>query len=172
MEPRIKNPALILPGALPALRALSQSAHDAGLPRTTSLLVQLRASQVNGCSFCVDMHARELIDAGEPDTRVFAVSAWRETTYFSDAERAALALTEAVTRLSDRPDPVPDAVWDEAASHYDERALAALVVEIAAINAWNRLNAATRQLAGGRLGQHRQAETAGTEATESTRSTP
>lgn len=163
MGPRIKNPAVILPGALPALRALSQSAHDAGLPGTTAMLVHLRASQVNGCSFCVDMHARELIDAGETDTRVFAVAAWRETTYFNDAERAALALTEAVTRLSDRPDPVPDAVWDEAARHYDERALAALVVEIAVINAWNRLNAATRQVAVGRAAQHRPAK-AGAEA--------
>ena len=89
-------------------------------------LVHLRASQINGCSVCVDMHARELKKAGETDERLFAVAAWRDTPYFTDAERAALALTEAVTRLSDRPDPVPDEIWDEAARHYDETALAAL----------------------------------------------
>jgi alkylhydroperoxidase family enzyme len=76
------------------------------------------------------------------------VSAWREASYFSDAERAALALTEAVTRIADRPDPVPDEVWEEAARHYDEDELAALVLSIASINAWNRLNVATRQITG------------------------
>ena len=86
--------------------------------------------------------------AGETDERIFAVAAWREAPYFTDAERAALALAEAVTRLSDRTDPVPDAVWDEAARHYDEPALAALLVSIATVNVWNRLNAATRQVAG------------------------
>lgn len=90
------------------------------------------------------MHARELKQAGEKDERVFAVAAWRETPYFTDAERAALALTEATTRLSDQTDAVPDAVWDEAAGHYKERALAALILQIALINAFNRVNASTR----------------------------
>ena len=121
---------------------------NGGVPHVTRKLVHLRASQINGCSVCVDMHARELKKAGETDERIFAVAAWRETPYFTDAERAALALTEAVTRLSDRPDPVPDEVWDEAARHYDEPALAALIIPIALINVWNRLNAATRQVAG------------------------
>jgi alkylhydroperoxidase family enzyme len=94
------------------------------------------------------MHARELKKAGEKDERVFAVSAWRETPYFTEPERAALALAEAATRLNDRSDPVPDDVWNEAASHYDEKALAALVIQIALINAFNRLNAATRQPVG------------------------
>jgi alkylhydroperoxidase family enzyme len=94
------------------------------------------------------MHAQELKEAGESDERIFAVSGWRDAPYFTDAERAALALTEAATRLSDRPDPVPDEVWDEAARHYDEPELASLVISIAAINAWNRLNVATRQVAG------------------------
>jgi alkylhydroperoxidase family enzyme len=98
------------------------------------------------------MHARELKQAGEPDERIFAVAAWRETPYFSDAERAALALTEAVTRLSDRPDPVPDAVWEEASQHYDEPALAALVIQIGLINIWNCLNVATKQVAGAWVG--------------------
>jgi AhpD family alkylhydroperoxidase len=123
------------------------------VPATTLYLIELRASQINGCSVCVDIHSRELKAAGETDERIFAVAAWREASYFTDAERAALALAEAATRLADRPDPVPDDVWDEAARHYDEPALAALVVAIASINAWNRLNAATRQISGDWVGE-------------------
>ncbi|MER9419883.1 carboxymuconolactone decarboxylase family protein [Mesorhizobium sp. M0306] len=148
MQARLKNPVMLIPGALQALLALNRSTETADLSYVTRKLVHLRASQINGCSLCVDMHARELKKAGEKDERVFTVSAWRETPYFTDAERAALALTEAATRLADRPDPVPDAVWDEAARHYDEKALAALVVQIALINAFNRLNATTRQMVG------------------------
>src|ERR1035438_9131779 len=103
---------------------------------------------MNGCSVCLDIHSRELKAAGEPDERIFTVGAWREAPYFSDAERAALALTEAATRLADRPDPVPDEVSDEAARHYSEPQLAALVVAIATINAFNRVNATTRQITG------------------------
>jgi AhpD family alkylhydroperoxidase len=110
--------------------------------------MEVRASQINGCSVCLDMHSRELKGAGEPDERVIMVGAWKEAPYFSDAERAALALTEAATRLADRSDPIPDEVWDEAARHYDESQLAGLVVAIASINAWNRLNAVTRQITG------------------------
>src|SRR5215470_3966549 len=139
MQARIKNPAMTLPAALDALRKLGASASDAGIPETTRYLVDLRASQINGCSVCTDMHSRELKQAGGPNKRIFAVAAWRDAPYFSDAERAALALTEAVTRLADRPDPVPDAVWEEAARHYSEPQLAALLVMIATINAWNRL---------------------------------
>ena len=94
------------------------------------------------------MHARDLKKAGETDERLFAVAAWREAPYFTDAERAALALTEAATRLSDRADPVPDEIWDEAARHYDEPALAGLIINIALINFWNRINVTTRQVAG------------------------
>ncbi|MER9014763.1 carboxymuconolactone decarboxylase family protein [Mesorhizobium sp. M0898] len=148
MQARLKNPVMLIPGALQALLALDKSTETADLSYVTRKLVHLRASQINGCSLCVDMHARELKKAGEKDERIFAVSAWRETPYFTDAERAALALTEAATRVADRPDPVPDAVWDEAARHYDEKALAALVVQIALINAFNRLNATTRQIVG------------------------
>ncbi|MER8408191.1 carboxymuconolactone decarboxylase family protein [Mesorhizobium sp. M0185] len=148
MQARLKNPVMLIPGALQALLALDKSTETADLSYVTRKLVHLRASQINGCSFCVDMHARELKKAGEKDERIFAVSAWRETPYFTDAERAALALTEAATRLADRPDAVTDAVWDEAARHYDEKALAALVVQIALINAFNRLNATTRQMVG------------------------
>jgi alkylhydroperoxidase family enzyme len=94
------------------------------------------------------MHSRGAKKSGETDERLFTVAAWRESPYFNDAERAALALTEAATRLSDRADPVPDEIFDEAARHYDEPALAALVIHIALINAWNRLNVTTRQIAG------------------------
>jgi AhpD family alkylhydroperoxidase len=118
------------------------------VPPATLELVHLRASQINGCSFCVDWGARSAKKAGETDERLFAVAAWREAPYFTDAERAALALTEAVTRLADRADPVPDSIWDEAARHYDEQALAALLIEIAMINVWNRFNVAVRQPAG------------------------
>jgi alkylhydroperoxidase family enzyme len=100
------------------------------------------------CSVCVDMHARDLRKAGETDDRLFAVAAWRDAPYFGAAERAGLALSEAVTRLSDRPDPVPDEIWEEAARHYDEKALAALITAIALINVWNRLNVTTPQVAG------------------------
>jgi AhpD family alkylhydroperoxidase len=111
-------------------------------------LVDLRASQISGCSYCSDMHSRELKDAGESDVRIWTVAAWREAPYFTESERAALALTEALTRVADRPDPVPDEIWDEAARHYDETALAALIIEIAMINVWNRFNVATGQPAG------------------------
>jgi AhpD family alkylhydroperoxidase len=136
------------PGAMQALQQLSASTKHAGLPETTLILVTLRASQINGCSVCVDMHSRELKAAGEPDERILTVAAWRETPYFTDAERAALALTEAATRIADSSDPVPDDVWEEAARHYDERQLGALVIAIAGINAWNRINATTRQVTG------------------------
>ncbi len=148
MHARMKNPAVILPDAMRALLALDKSTDKDGVPFVTRQLVHLRASQINGCSVCVDMHARELKQAGEKDERLFAVAAWRDAPYFTDAERAALAFTEAVTRLSDRADPVPDEIWDEAARHYDEPALAALVLSIALINAWNRLNVAVRQPVG------------------------
>ncbi len=148
MQARIKNPALTVPGALEALQKLGAAATTAGIPETTLYLVHLRASQINGCSVCVDIHSRELELAGESSERIHLVAAWRETPYFSNAERAALALTEAATRLADRPDPVPDDVWEEAARHYSEPQLAALVVAIAGINAYNRLNAATRQITG------------------------
>jgi AhpD family alkylhydroperoxidase len=148
MHARMKHPVMILPDAMRALHALDKATEVDGLPDVTRKLVHLRASQINGCSVCVDMHSRELKDAGESDARLFAVAAWRDAPYFSDAERAALALTEAVTRLCDRPDPVPDEIWDEVSRHYDEPARAALIFQIAQINVWNRLNAATRQVAG------------------------
>ena len=153
MQPRIENPAVSLPGVMPALQKLAAATKRIGLPASTHELVNLRASQINGCSVCVDMHSRALKAMGEPDERILLVAAWRESPYYSDTERAALALTEAVTRLADHPDAVSDEVWDQAARHYDESQLAALVVSIAAINVWNRLNAATRQITGNWVSQ-------------------
>lgn len=148
MQARMKNPAFVVPGAMQALLALAAAAEKGGVPKRTLDLVHLRASQINGCGVCLDLHARGGFHEKETDERVLTVAGWRDTPYFTDGERAALALTEAVTRLSDRPDPVPDEIWNEAAKHYDERQLGALVLMIAAANAWNRLNVSTRQVAG------------------------
>ena len=148
MQSRMTNPAFVVPEALKALNSLGSSISKGGVPNTTLELVRLRASQINGCSLCVEMHARDLKKAGEKDERLFTVAAWREAPYFTDAERAALALTEAATRLNDRADPVNDEIWNEAAKHYDEKAMADLVLNIALINFWNRVNVPIRQVAG------------------------
>ncbi len=148
MQARMTNPVMVLPDAMKALLALGKAAQSGTVPETTHKLIHLRVSQINGCSVCVDMHARELKEAGERDERIWGVGAWRESPYFSDAERAALALAECVTRLADQPDAVPDAVWDTAADQFDEKELSSLLLSIAAINVWNRLNAATRQPVG------------------------
>jgi AhpD family alkylhydroperoxidase len=148
MQARMSNPAIVLPDAMQALHALGKATEKDGVPARTRELCHLRASQINGCSVCVDMHPRLARKLGETDQRLFAVGAWRDAPFFSEAERAALALTEAVTRLSDRADPVPDEIWQEAARHYDEQALAALILSIALINVWNRLNVSVRMVAG------------------------
>jgi len=148
LQARMGHPAFAVPGAMPALQALHRSVLDAGVPARLVELISLRASQINGCGVCAVQHPRLARRLGESDDRIFAVAAWRDAPYFDDAERAALALTEAATRLADRADPVPDEVWDEAARHFDEQALGALVLAIANINVWNRLNVVTRQIAG------------------------
>jgi len=148
MQARMNNPAMILPQAMQALMALAKASQHEGISPQLREMVCLRASQINGCSVCVDMHAKILKQKGESDERIIAVGAWRDAPYFTDAERAALALTEAATRLSDRPDPVPDDLWAEAAAHFGEQALAALILDIAVINVWNRLNVTTRAVAG------------------------
>ena len=147
MTARMTNPAFAVDGAMDALNAVSKAISRARVPISREL-VHLRASQINGCSVCVDMHAKAARKAGESEERVFAVAAWRETPYFSEAERAALALTEALTRLADRAEQVPDEIWDAAAEHFDETQLGALVLDIATVNLWNRLNIATRQVVG------------------------
>lgn len=148
MQARIDNPALSVAGALDGLRGFAMSARTGDVPDETLALVELRVSQINGCSVCADIHSRELAHMGTSSERLNTLAVWRETPYFSESERAALALAEAATRLADNPDPVPDAIWDEAARHYTAPQLAALVVSIAAINAFNRLNVATRQPTG------------------------
>ena len=148
MTARMNNPANVLPGSMEAVQSVIKAAYSAGVPQPTMQLTHLRASQVNGCSPCVYSGAIGAKKAGESDERLFAVAAWRETDLFSEAERAALALAESMTRLADRPDPVPEEVWDEAARHFDEKQLAGLVLWVATTNLFNRLNATTKQPAG------------------------
>jgi AhpD family alkylhydroperoxidase len=147
MQSRMKNPAMAIPEVMQALQAMAKSAERGGVPLQTLSLVHLRASQINGCSVCVDLALR-FKKAEDTNERLFTVAAWRDAPWFNDAERAALALAEAVTRLSDQADPVPDEIWNEAARHYTEPQLASLIVWIAMTNVWNRLNVATRQVAG------------------------
>ena len=148
MQARIKNPAAVVPGAMQAIQGLIGAVQKAGTPDTVLHLAHLRASQINGCAACIDGGVKHAKQAGETDERLYTVSAWREAPYFSDAERAALALAEAMTRLDDRADPVPDEIWNEAKKHFDERALSGLVLWISTTNLFNRLNVTTRQPAG------------------------
>ncbi len=147
MHARMNHPVMVIPEAMNVLQSLGNLTKQ-GLPEKLLELVHLRASQINGCSVCVEMHSKLLRRDGETDERLFSVAAWREAPYFSDAERAALALTEALTRISDRADPVPDEIWAEADRQFDETELATLILAIASINVWNRLNVAVRQPAG------------------------
>jgi AhpD family alkylhydroperoxidase len=144
----MQNPAMLVPGARQAIEALMTAVRQGALPEKTGHLVNIRASQINGCSACLDGGTKTAAQAGESTERLSTVAAWREAPYFSDAERAALALTEAVTRLSDRSDPVADEVWAEATKHYSEDEVAGLVLWIAVANLFNRLNAPTKQVAG------------------------
>ncbi len=145
MEPRMPNPARTLPGLGEAVGTMMGAINAAGVPESTLELVHLRTSQINGCAFCVDMAARGLRKGGESDERLAGLPVWREGPWFTEAERAALALAESAARLADRPDAVPDAVWDEAARYYDEKALAGLVTQIALTNFFNRVNVTVRQ---------------------------
>ncbi len=144
MEARMQNPAAVLPGAWPAISELSKAVKAGGLPEDTFELVHLRVSQINGCSAC----AAAAVKSKQSVERLTTVAAWRDAPYFTDAERAALALAESATRLADDPDAVPDAIWAEAARHHDEQAMATLVLAIALTNLYNRLNRVTRQPAG------------------------
>ncbi|MGH8960080.1 MAG: carboxymuconolactone decarboxylase family protein [Jatrophihabitantaceae bacterium] len=118
------------------------------LPAATRALVEIRASQINGCAVCIDMHTKDAEHAGETSARLNLVAAWREATVFTDAERAALELTEQGTRIADAAGGVSEEAWANAAEHFDVDQLAALVSGIALINTWNRLNVITRQPAG------------------------
>jgi len=145
MAARMSNAAWVLPGAFEALQALNAATEDCGVPASTLALSHLRASQINGCNACIEGGCYTARKAGETDERLAAVAEWREAPYFTDAERAALALTEAATRLADQQDPVPDEIWDEATRHYDERAMGGLLFTIALANFYNRLNVPIRQ---------------------------
>ncbi|THV26807.1 carboxymuconolactone decarboxylase family protein [Glycomyces paridis] len=129
------------------INAAGRSIADTGLPEAIPNLVLIRASQINGCGVCLDMHTKDAAHAGETPVRLAMVAAWREAVVFTPAEKAALALTEAGTRLADG-DGVSDEVWNDARAHFDEIHLAALVSTIALINAYNRMNAITRTPAG------------------------
>lgn len=148
MQARMKNPAMLLPGAMQAIQDLKAAVDKGGVAPATLNLVHLRVSQINGCSPCVHSGSTQAKKEGETDERLFGVSAWRESPFYTDAERAALALAEAVTRLSDRPDPVPNDVWEAATNHYNEREMATLLLSIAISNTFNRLNVPTHQIAG------------------------
>ncbi|WP_020519799.1 carboxymuconolactone decarboxylase family protein [Catelliglobosispora koreensis] len=148
LDARMPNPAIVIPEAMQALIALNKATRKGGVPDKVLELVHLRASQINGCSACVDSGAKTARKAGNSDDRLIAVSAWRESPYFDEAERAALALTEEATRLADKGEAVPDEVWEAAAKHFDEKGMAAVILTIALTNAFNRLNATTRQPAG------------------------
>jgi AhpD family alkylhydroperoxidase len=147
MQPRIKNPAMLIPDVLAPAQALGKVA-DKLLPEKLRHLVHMRASQINGCAFCLELH-HSMLESDETQQRLLTVAAWRDSPFFTDAERAALALAEALTRLADRADAVPDALWDEVCEHFDEQQRAGLVLAIASVNVWNRLNVATRQVADG-----------------------
>jgi AhpD family alkylhydroperoxidase len=142
---------LASPAAATALRHIitaSKAISDSTLPAATQLLVEIRASQINGCGFCTDMHTKDAAHAGETSTRINLVAAWREATVFTEAERAALELAEQGTRIADAAGGVSDEVWANAAKHYDDDQLAALVALIAVINAFNRANVIVQQPAG------------------------
>lgn len=150
IKARMPHPAFLLEGGFGALTALSAVAASTELPEALLHLVHLRASQINGCSWCTIEHAKEMRADGASDEKVFGVAAWREAPLFTASERAALAFTEALTRIADSADPVPDELWHEVSEHFDRHQLSALILAISTINVWNRINVAIRQPAGQR----------------------
>lgn len=148
MEPRMKNPAFATPGAMQAIQDLNAAIYKTGAPASVLHLTHLRASQINGCACCIHGGVKLAKRGGETDDRLYSVSAWREAPWFSDAERVALELTEAMTCMSEGGEPVPDELWNEAAKHFNERQLSGLLLHIATTNLFNRINVATRQPAG------------------------
>jgi AhpD family alkylhydroperoxidase len=147
-ELRMKNPAFVLPDGFRGIGHLLSAVAKGGVPATTLELVGLRVSQINGCTSCVQGHWEEAKKAGESDERIITVSAWRESPYFDDAERAALALSDALTRLADRSDDaVPDELWAEVVKYYDEQQVSALILQIATLNLFNRINVTVKEQA-------------------------
>jgi len=135
------------PGVYDAMDALDRYVGECGLEKPLVLLVQLRASQLNGCAYCLDMHWKDLRAVGEGEQRLYSLDAWRECPYYTERERAALAWTEAVTRVAEGH--VPDAVFEQVRPHFSEKELSDLTLAVAAINAWNRLSIAARLVPGG-----------------------
>jgi AhpD family alkylhydroperoxidase len=148
MGARMTNPAMVLPDAMTGIQNIFKAVHKGGVPQATLELVHLRASQINGCSACVYGGVHSAKKAGETDERLHQVAVWREADCFTDSERAALALTEAATRLADHPEAVSDAIWDDVADHFDEKGLSAIILMIALTNLFNRLNTTVREPAG------------------------
>ncbi|GAA1869559.1 carboxymuconolactone decarboxylase family protein [Myceligenerans crystallogenes] len=148
MEARLKKIHNYLPTSLETLQAAAALPQGHGVPGSTLELVHLRVSQINGCGWCLEYGLGHAKESGLTDKQLVTLAGWRESPHFSDAERAAIALAEEATRIADNPRAVPDDVWDEAARHYDEEALAAIVLHVAMVNLWNRLNVTTRQVAG------------------------
>lgn len=145
MSPRMPNPSLVVPDVLPPMRELVKAVNSVGVPLQTLVLIHLRVGQLNGRPVQIPTKQREFEAAGEEDHRLPLVETWREQTCFTDAERSVLALAEAATHINDREDPVPDEVWDEAAKHFNEQELGAIVLHIGLVNLWNRVNVATKQ---------------------------
>jgi AhpD family alkylhydroperoxidase len=148
MTARMTNPAMLLPDATKGVQNIFKAVHQGGVSATTLELVHLRASQINGCGPCVFGGVKSAVKNGESDERLHQVVAWRECDLFTDAERAALALTEAATRIADRPGAVTDEIWAEAAKHFEEKQLAAIILMIGLTNLFNRINTTTREPAG------------------------
>ena len=148
MQARMKNPAMILPGAMDGIQSLLKAARSAGVPDETLELVHLRTSQINGCAVCLHGGSHAAKKAGMSDERVWAVAGWRDAPFYTDAERAALELAEVLARLADRPDPVGDELWERLTEHFNEPQLAALIMMIGLVNVFNRVNTALREPAG------------------------
>ncbi|MFG3658669.1 carboxymuconolactone decarboxylase family protein [Streptomyces sp. NPDC047706] len=149
MDPRLNFFGNAFAGkVLKHINSASKVVSESGLPHATQELVKIRASQINGCGFCTDMHTKDATAAGETQQRLNLVAAWREATVFTDAERAALELAEQGTRLADAAGGVTDEAWQNAAKYYDEEQLVALISLIALINAYNRINVINQQPAG------------------------
>lgn len=147
MQARMKNPVLIFPEASQAIAELTAVVDRSGLAPATRNLARLRASQINGSGSCIYAASKQAREDGETEVRLVGLTGWRKSPYYTEAERAALALTEDVTRLAGA-DPVPDDVWQDASKHFDEQAISALLLTIAIANANNRFNISTRQVAG------------------------
>ena len=152
MKPRVDASSYIKSGLGQAILALQRQVETSGLEHSTLELMKIRASQINGCAYCIDMHTKDARALGETEQRIYALSAWRETPFFSDRERAALEWTEAVTRVSEGH--VPDAVYEAVAPHFTEAELVALTFAVVAINSWNRLAISFRAVPGSYQSPH------------------